>query len=75
MSKERFDELNVTEYGCYGKGSAMFRTGIGINGKANLYIIENGTLVALRYYNEILLDQFVRPYARAIGPEIILDGR
>ena len=74
MSKERFDELNVAEHGRYGKGSAMFWIGIGINGKADLYIIENGTLVALMYYNDIL-DQFVRPYARAIGPEIIFDGR
>ena len=71
MSKERFDELNVAEHGCYGKGSAMFWTGIGINEKAELYIIESGTLVALRYYNGIL-DQFVRPYVCAIGPEIIL---
>ena len=54
MSKERFDELNVAEHGRYGKGSAMFCVGIGINGKADLYIIENETFVALRYYNEIL---------------------
>ena len=74
MPKEKFDELNVAEHGRYGKGSAMVWTGIGINGKADLYIIENGTLVALRYCNE-MLDQFVRPYARAIGQEVIFDGR
>ena len=39
--------------------------------KTDLYVIENGTLTALRYYNEIL-DQFVRPYAVAIGREFIL---
>ena len=49
----------------------MVWTDIGINGKADLYIIENGTLVALRYCNEIL-DQFARPYEGAIGPEFIL---
>ena len=36
-----------------------------------MHVIENGTLTALRYCNEIL-DQFVRPYAGAIGPEYIL---
>ena len=71
MAKERFDELNVAEYCRYGKGSAIVWTGIGLNGKTDLYIIDHGTLVALRYCNEIL-DQFVRPFARAIGPEIIL---
>ena len=39
--------------------------------KPDLYVIENGTLTTLRYCNEIL-DQFVRPYAGAIGPELIL---
>ena len=38
--------------------------------KTDLYFIENGTLTALRYCNEIL-DQFVRLYADAIGPEFI----
>ena len=44
---------------------------ISANGKTDLYVIENGTLTALRYCNEIL-DQFVRPYAGVIGPEFIL---
>ena len=71
MSKERFDELNVAEHDRYYKGSVMVWTGIGVNGNTDLYVIENGTLTALRYCNEIL-DQFVRPYADAIGPEFIL---
>ena len=37
----------------------------------DLYVIENGTLAALRCCNE-MLDQFVRPYADDIGPEFIL---
>ena len=49
----------------------MVWAGIGVNGKTDLYIIGNGTLTALRYCNEIL-DQFVGPYAGAIGPEFIL---
>ena len=48
MPKERLDDLNVTEHGRYGKSSVMIGTGIGINGKADLNIIEKGTLVTLR---------------------------
>ena len=70
MPKHRFDELNVAD-DRYGKGSVMVWAGIGVNGKTDLYVIENGTLASLRYCNEIL-DQFVRPYAGAIGPELIL---
>ena len=39
--------------------------------QTDLYFVENGTLTAVRYCNEIL-DQFVRPYAGAIGPDFIL---
>ena len=71
MPKQRFDELNVAEHDRYGKGSVMVWAGISVNGKTDLYAIINGTLTALRYCNEIL-DQFVRPYAGAIGPEFSL---
>ena len=49
----------------------MIWAGISINGKTDLYVIENGTLTALRYCNEIL-DHIVRPSAGTIGPEFIL---
>ena len=39
--------------------------------KTDLYVIENGTLAALRCCNEVLY-QFVRLYADAISPEFIL---
>ena len=39
--------------------------------KTDLHIIENGTLTAVRYVNEIL-DVYVRPYAGAIGADFIL---
>ena len=71
MSKERFHYLNVAEHDRYGKGSGMVWAGISVNGKSDLYVVENGMLTALRYCNEIL-DQFVRPYAGAIGPNFIL---
>ena len=45
----------------------MVWAGISVNEKkTDLYAIENGTMAALRYCNEIL-DQFVRPYAGSIG--------
>ena len=41
--------------------------------KTDLNVVENGTLTAVRNCNEIL-DQFVRPYAGAIGLDFISDG-
>ena len=49
----------------------MVWAGISVNGKTDLYVVENETLTAVRYCNEIL-DQFVRPYASAISPDFIL---
>ena len=49
----------------------MVWAGISVNGKTVLCVIENRTLTALRYCNEIF-DQFVRPYAGAIGTEFII---
>ena len=69
MSKERFHYLNVAEHDR--KGSVLVWTGISVNGKTDLYVVENGTLTAVRYCNEIL-DQFVRPHTSAIGPDFIL---
>ena len=40
-------------------------------GKTDPHIIDNGTLTALRYVNEIL-DLYVRPYAGAVGENFIL---
>ena len=49
----------------------MVWAGISMQGKTDLYIIENGTFTAVRYVNEIL-DVYVRPYAGAIGADFIL---
>ena len=49
----------------------MVWTGISAQGKTNLHVIDNGTLTALRYVNEIL-DVYVRPYAGAVGENFIL---
>ena len=68
---ERFAPVCVAEHDRYGKGSVMVWAGISMQGKTDLHIIENGTLTAVRYVNEIL-DVYVRQYAVAIGAEIIL---
>ena len=49
----------------------MVWAGINVDEKTDLYVVENRTLTAVRYCNEIL-DQFVTPYAGAIGPDFIL---
>ena len=66
MPKERFDGLDAVEHDRHGKGSVMVWKGINVNGKTDLYAIENRTLTSLRYCNEIL-DQFVRRFAGSIG--------
>ena len=52
-------------------GSVMVWARISAQGKTDLHVIENDTLTAERYVNEIL-DVHVRPYAGAIGPDFIL---
>ena len=49
----------------------MVWAGISTQRKTDLHVIDNGTLMAERYVNEIL-DVHVRPYAGAIGPDFIL---
>ena len=68
---ERLAQVCVAEHDRYGKGSVMVWARISMQGKTDLHIIENGTLTAVRYVNEIL-DVYVRPYACAIGADFIL---
>ena len=49
----------------------MVWAGIRAQVKTDLHVIDNGTLAAERYVNEILAVH-VRPYAGAIGPDFIL---
>ena len=68
---ERFAPVCVAEQGRYGNGSVIVWAGISMQGKTVLHIIENGTLTAVRYMNEIL-DVYGRPYAGAISADFIL---
>ena len=52
--KEKFNTLNVAEHDHYGKGSVMVWEAISVNRKHDLYVIKNGTLMTLRFCNEIL---------------------
>ena len=62
----------LEEHDRYGGGSVMVWAGISAQGKTDLHVIDNGTLTAERYVNEIL-DVHVRPvFASAIGPDFIL---
>ena len=71
MRNERFAEVCIAEHDRYCGGSVMVWAGISAQGKTDLHVIDNGTLTAERYVNEIL-DVHVRPYAGAIGPDFIL---
>ena len=71
MPNERFAPVCVAEHDRFGGGSVMVWAGISALGKTDLHVIDNGTLTALRYLNEIL-DVYVRPYAGAVGENFIL---
>ena len=71
MPNERFATVCVAEHDRFGGGSVMVWAGISAQGKTDLHVIDNGTLTALRYVNEIL-DVYVRPYAGAVGENFIL---
>ena len=42
-----------------------------MEGRTDLYRLENGSLTAIRYRDEIL-EPMVRPYAGAVGPGFLL---
>ena len=71
MPNERFASVCVAEHDRFGGGSVLVWAGISAQGKTDLHVIDNSTLTALRYVNEIL-DVYVRPYAGAVGENFIL---
>ena len=52
-------------------GLVMVRAGISMKGHTALYRLDNDTLTAIRYWNEIL-GPFVRSFAGALGPGFLL---
>ncbi len=55
----------------FGGGSVMVWVGISMEGRTDLYRLDNGTLTAIRYRDKIL-GAIVRPYAGAVGPGFLL---
>ncbi|KAI4876329.1 hypothetical protein NFI96_002698 [Prochilodus magdalenae] len=49
----------------------MVSGGISLEGRTDLYRLDNGTLTAIRYQDKIL-GPVVRPYAGAVGPGFLL---
>ena len=66
-TKRKFLPDNVAEHDRYEGGSIMVWGCISLRGRTELHVINNGTLTAQRYRDEILAVH-VRPYAGAIGP-------
>ena len=54
----------------YGGGGLMVWEGVNIGGRTDLYIIQGGTLTAVRYRNEILRHFFV-PFADVMGDSFL----
>ena len=71
IPNKRFAPVCSAEHDRFGGGSVMVWAGISAQGKTDLHVIDNGTMTALRYINEIL-DVYVRPYTGAVGENFIL---
>ena len=68
---ERNVVCNAVQHDMFGGGSVMVWGGISMEGRTDLYCLENGALTAIRYRDEIL-EPIVRPYAGAVGPGFLL---
>ncbi|GFY29535.1 uncharacterized protein TNCV_2627051 [Trichonephila clavipes] len=55
----------------YRGGGILVWAGISLGGHTDLHVFHGGTVIGLRYRDEIL-DPYVRPYAAAIGNDFIL---
>ncbi|KAI4875944.1 hypothetical protein NFI96_034528 [Prochilodus magdalenae] len=65
-----FAARNIIQHDWFG-GSVMVWGGISLEGRTDLYRLDNGTLTAMRYQDEIR-GALVRPYAGAVGPGFLL---
>ena len=64
---ERYAACNIVQHDRFGGGSVMVWGGISLEGRTGLHVLNQGTLTAVRYRDEILRP-IVRPYAGAVGP-------
>ncbi|KAI4874306.1 hypothetical protein NFI96_001220 [Prochilodus magdalenae] len=68
---ECYAACNIIQHAWFGGGSVMVWGGIFLEGRTDLYRLDNGTLTAIRYQDEIL-GPVVRLYAGAVGPGFLL---
>ena len=67
----RFKNCCVTEHDRFNGGSVKVWGGISYDGSTDLYVIRNGSLIGIRYRDEIFAP-IIRLYAGAIGDDFIL---
>ncbi|KAI4888917.1 hypothetical protein NFI96_005924 [Prochilodus magdalenae] len=70
-SGECYAACNTIQHDRFGGGPVMVWGGISLEGRTDLYRLDNGTLTAIRYQDEIL-GPVVKPYAGAVGPGFLL---
>lgn len=70
-SGERYAECTFSERVSFQGGSIMVWAGIAFNSRTELVIVENGTLTAARYVQEIV-EEHVLPHALFIGDTFVL---
>lgn len=68
---ERYADCCIAQHDRFGGGSVMVWAGISIDYHTDLYVIDNGSLTAVRYRDEIL-HPIVRPIAGAVGQDFLL---
>lgn len=68
---ERYAACNIIQQDRFGGESVMVWGGISLEGRTGLYVLNRGSLTAVRYRDEILRP-IVRPYAGAVGPGFLL---
>ena len=71
QKNERFKNCCVAEHDRLGGGSVMVWGGISYDGSTDLYVIRHGSLIAIRYRDEIR-DPIVRLYAGTIADGFIM---
>ncbi|GFV99397.1 transposable element Tc3 transposase [Trichonephila clavipes] len=69
--RTRYHQSNTVERHSYRGGGILVWAGISLGGHTDLHVFHGGTVTGLRYRDEIL-DSYVRPYAAAIGNDLIL---
>jgi transposase len=68
---DRYQDACIVQHDRYGGGSLMVWGGISMAGRTDLLVLQQGSMTAQRYRDEVI-DVHVRPYAGAIGDDFIL---